>query len=274
MLKRVPGKADTPAMKEGWGPDGQELVLRGNRLAAIRSAPWTVWAGTGLLLAQDVAWLILEPRIGSLVLLPFAFLFAAMVLAGIRVLWQIALVLAVGSIILAFAPNNPIWNPLVGAGALALLLLPSSRRYFQPGRAWLPRRLEGMSYEDWRRGALRHLKLKEKLPRYLAPRQVKAFFVGCRGRGRLSTFSHVFRREYVIAATDEGVVVARMRRPAIVSARFTGIVADLQADDPGLTWGDQAFVIAGRDYRPIRHHESSADDVVRWLQLARKNHRR
>jgi hypothetical protein len=37
-------------------------------------------------------------------------------------------------------------------------------------------------------GGLRHLRPKERLPNYLEPRSVRAFFVACRGRGRLSTF--------------------------------------------------------------------------------------
>jgi hypothetical protein len=260
-------------MDEAWGPEGQELLTRGNRLAAIRSAPWSVWLGTALLLAQQVAWSILDPRVISLVLLAFGFLFAAMVLGGIRVIWQMALVLAAGDVVFAFAPDNGVWDAVLGAGAFMLLVLPSSRRYFQPGRTWLPRRLEGMRYEDWERGGLRYLRLKERLPRYLAPRQVRAFFVACRGRGHLSAFSHLFRREYVIAATDRGVVVARIRRPAIVSARFSGIVAELGADDPQLIWNDQALVIAGGEYRPIQHHESAADEVALWLRSAREDRR-
>jgi hypothetical protein len=227
-----------------------------------------------LLLADQVARSIIDPRVVPLVLLPFGLLITAMVLAGIRVIWQVALVLAAGDVVFAFAPDNAIWSAALGASALILLLLPPSRRYFRPGRTWLPRRLEEMSYEDWERGGLRYLRLKERLPSYLAPRPVRAFFVACRGRGRLSTFSHLFRREYVIAATDDGVIVVRMRRPAIVSARFTGLVAELRSDDPRVGWDDEAFIICGRDYRPIQHHEEAADDVARWLRFAQEgNHR-
>jgi hypothetical protein len=83
-----------------------------------------------------------------------------------------------------------------------------------------------------------------------------------------------FRPEYVVAATDAGVVVARIRRPAIVSARFTGIVAERPADDPQLTWDRGALVIAGRDYRPIRHHQAGADEVARWLRFEQEHRRR
>jgi hypothetical protein len=271
IVKGIPGKADTPTMDEAWGPEGQELITRGNRLAAIRSAPWTVRSGAALLLTQQVAWSILHPRVIPLILLPFEFLFAAMIVAGIRAIWQVALVLAVGDILFAFAPHDTVWDAALGAGALILLLLPTSRRYFRPGRTWLPQRLEGMSYEDYERGGLRYLRLKARLPNYLEPRPVRAFFVACRGRGHLSTFSHIFRREYAIAATDEGVVVVRIRRPAIVSTRLDEIVAELQAGDPQLTTDDDAFVIAGRDYRPIQHHEKAADEVARWLRPARED---
>lgn len=269
MVKGFSGTADTPRMSEAWGPEGQELVRRGNRLAAIRSAPWSVWLGTALLLAQQVAESVLDPRVLWLALLPFWCLFAAMVLAGMRVLWQLALVISAADVVFVFAPGNAYWGAILGAGACVLLLLPSSRRYFRPGRTWLPRRLEDLTYADWERGGLRYLKLRERLPLYLAPRQVRAFFVACRGHGRLSTFSHMFRREYAVAATDRGVVVVRMRRPAIVSATLSGMVAELAADDPQLTWTDGAFVIAGRDYRPIRHHEAAADEVALWLGLTR-----
>jgi hypothetical protein len=261
-------------MMDTWGPDGQELIAPGNMLAAIRSAPWAVWAGAVLLVAQWVVGSALEPRISSLILLPVGVLFPAAVLAGIRVLWQVAIVLEIGSVFFAFAPHNSIWAAAVGAGALVFLLLSSSRRYFRPGRMWLPRRVRGMSYDDWEKGARRYLALKEAVPRYVAPREVMAFFVACRGRGRLSTLSPVFRREYVIAATDDGLVVLRMHRPAIVRSTFTGIVSELRADDPALSWDAEAFVVDGRDYRPIQHHERDADQVAQWLHLARENPRK
>jgi hypothetical protein len=258
-------------MNEAWGPEGRELVTRGNRLAAIRSAPWSVWLGTALLLAQQVAASVLDPRVISLALLAFGFLFAGMVLAGIRVIWQVAIFIAAGDVFFAAAPGNGVWGAVLGAGALVFLLLPPSRRYFRPGRTWLPRRLEDLNYADWERGGIRYLKLKERLPRYLAPRQVRAFFVACRGQERLSTFSHIFRREYLIAATDRGVVVVRMRRPAIVSARFSGIVDEPGADDSQLIWNDGALMIAGSAYRPIQHHEAAADEVARWVGSARRD---
>ncbi|HVV50263.1 MAG TPA: hypothetical protein VHO06_11430 [Polyangia bacterium] len=253
------------------GPEGEELITRGNRLAAIRSAPWTVRAGTALLLADQVPRAIADPRIVPLILFPFGFVFSAMVLAGIRVIWQVALIFTAGDVVFAYALDNATWDAVLGAVTFVLLLLPSSRRYFQPGRKWLSPSLEGMSYEDWERGGLRHLRLKERLPNYLEPRSVRAFFVACRGGGRLSILSYVFRREYAVAATDEGVVVVRIRRPPIVSARLTGIVAELRADDPQLAWDDETFVVAGRDYRPIRHHEAAADEVAHWLTFRRRN---
>jgi hypothetical protein len=65
-----------------------------------------------------------------------------------------------------------------------------------------------------------------------------------------------------------------MRRPAIVSARFSGLVAELWADDPRVDWDDKAFVICRRDYFPIRHHEGTADEVARWLRFAQEGSHR
>ncbi|HEX4753359.1 MAG TPA: hypothetical protein VH268_10690 [Solirubrobacterales bacterium] len=130
-------------MPEAERPEGQGLITRENLLAAIRSAPWTVWAGTMLLLAQQVTSAILHPKILTLVLLPIGFLFAAIVLAGVRVFRQLALVIAAGDVVFAFAPDNTIWSGAIGAGALILLLLPVSRRYFRPGRTWPARSAKG-----------------------------------------------------------------------------------------------------------------------------------
>jgi hypothetical protein len=235
-----------------WGPDGQELLGRGGWIEAFRSAPWTVWVGTGLLLADQILDLAHRPRPGAVVMVPVTLLTVGMVLGGIRLAWQWALVLAAGYVVFALAPPNTIVGAVVALTSLPFLLAPGSRRYFRPGRIWLPPRLAEMDHEDWEKGGIRQLALKERVPAYLAPRAVPVFFVACRGRRRASAFGQVVRRHHVFAVAGADLVVLRLGRPSLVSARIVATVADLPLDDPQIDWDDDAFRIEGRDYRPIR----------------------
>jgi hypothetical protein len=55
-----------------------------------------------------------------------------MVLAGIRVIWKVALIFAAGDVVSPMHPTTPP-GTVLGAVAFVLLLLPSSRRYFRTG---------------------------------------------------------------------------------------------------------------------------------------------
>jgi hypothetical protein len=257
-------------MNESWGPQQQELIRSGGRIAAIRSAPWTVRAGSALLVADALIRTVVHPQPADILRLPISIGFVALILAGLRFAWIWAIVLAVGDVVFAFAPPGTAWGAIAAALAIAFFLLPPSRRYFRPGRAWLPRRLEHMPHETWKKGGIRQAALETRVPERLVPRPARAFFVACRGRGNLSTFSHCFHREYVIAATDDGAVVLALRRPAIFRATIARTVSDLRADDPALGWDDEAFLVDGRYYRPIRGHEGDADEVARRLQFNRE----
>jgi hypothetical protein len=61
--------------------------------------------------------------------LPSAILLGFMLLHGLRVIRQIALVLCLGSLFFAPAANGPLWLSAFALIGLILLLLPASREY-------------------------------------------------------------------------------------------------------------------------------------------------
>lgn len=85
----------------------------------------------------------------------------------------------------------------------------------------------GTPISDWAKGGLRYLKLKERVPAFLAPTEVKAFFVAVKGRGgkvRLVIPLTPFQREFVIVATTDGTLVLRLHSPGAFRASIAGVV--------------------------------------------------
>ena len=119
-------------MAQTWEPAHPERLDDGRWIAAIRSAPWSVWAAAGLLLAVDLGKAVLDPNPVDIVLVPVALAFAVMLLAGIRLVWQLSLVLAALDVAFVVAPHNSVWSAAAGALAIVALLLPPSRRYLTP----------------------------------------------------------------------------------------------------------------------------------------------
>src|SRR5262245_28939293 len=110
---------------------------------------------------------------------------------------------------------------------------------------------------DWQRGGIRYLKLKEIVPEFIEPEQVQAFFVAVRRHGgmlRLINPFTVLQREYVIAATNNGVVVIRLRRPGVFRASIAGVLYKAPTAEAGVKWLDGGLTVNGIKYRPIAFH--------------------
>jgi hypothetical protein len=119
---------------------------------------------------------------------------------------------------------------------------------------------------DWQKGGLRYTKLTERVPEFLAPATAHAFFVAVRNRGglfRLVNPFTVLQREYVIAATTDGIVVLKLRRPGVFRATIAGKVYEGPGED--VAWHDGTFEVAGSGYQPIAFH---SDDAERVAELA------
>jgi hypothetical protein len=128
-------------MAEAWEEKRYELVTRDGLVPAIRSAPWSVWVGVALYFAIALANAAVEPRVGTFIAVASGVPFSAAVLAGFRIMWQIAILFAVGDIVFVFAPHGSVWSAAGSAIGLVFLLLPTSRRYFRPGRVFVSRKV-------------------------------------------------------------------------------------------------------------------------------------
>lgn len=121
---------------------------------------------------------------------------------------------------------------------------------------------------EWQKGGLRYQKLKEVIPDFLAPTQVQAFFVAVRSHGgpfRLINPFTPLQREFVIAATPEGVVVLKLRRPGVFRASIAGIVHRASTDEADATWSEGWFVVGGTRYQPIAFHREDAEQVAQLV---------
>jgi hypothetical protein len=118
---------------------------------------------------------------------------------------------------------------------------------------------------DWQKGGIRYAKLKEVVPAYLAPEEVQAFFVAVRrgGKGRLFNPFTPFEREFVIAATPDGVRVLKLKLPGVFRASVKSMV--FQGDGEVVSWDDERLTVAGASYRPISFHAEDAEEVARLL---------
>lgn len=120
----------------------------------------------------------------------------------------------------------------------------------------------------WEKGGLRYQKLKKLVPAFLAPADVEAFFVGVRGRGGMPRLANPFtplQREYVIAATSDGVVVLRLRLPGVFRASIAGVAHWAPRDGANVQWQDGQLIVDGDSYGPIAFHEEDAERVAALL---------
>jgi hypothetical protein len=125
---------------------------------------------------------------------------------------------------------------------------------------------------DWQKGGLRYAKLKKTVPEFLAPVRVDAFFVAVRRRGgRFRLFNPLtpFQREYVIAATNDGVFVLKLRRPGVFRASISGICLRGAADRLQASLEDGKVVLGSTSYQPIAFHQPDAERVVELLRASR-----
>jgi hypothetical protein len=99
-------------------------------LSRAAEAPLLVWIFSALLLAERFALAIVEGDWGRWVGIPIAAAFALYVLAGVRVIWQIAIVLMVISLLLFAIRPDPWWAYAFELIGLACLVAPRSRAYF------------------------------------------------------------------------------------------------------------------------------------------------
>ena len=128
--------------------------------------------------------------------------------------------------------------------------------------------MEGVAASEWQKGGLRYAKLKEIVPAYLAPAEVLAFFVGVRsagGRFRLINPFTPLQREYVLAATTDGLAILRLRRPGVFRASIRDTLYESQPPIK-IAWEDGKVVVDDkRAYVPIAFHQEDAERVVALL---------
>ena len=119
---------------------------------------------------------------------------------------------------------------------------------------------------DWQRGGIRYAKLKEVVPEFLAPGSVHGFIVAVRqGGGRLRLFNPLspLQREFVVAVTDQGVVVLWLRRPGVFRPSIGGIVYKASKQEAEVRWSDGKLVVAKVAYQPIAFHSDDAEALAR-----------
>jgi hypothetical protein len=119
--------------------------------------------------------------------------------------------------------------------------------------------------DDWQRGGLRYLKLKEIVPEFLKPALVREFFVAVRSRGGMFRLINPFsplQREYVIAVTNDEVVVLSLRRPGVFRASIAGIYYRVPIAEADIQWADGKFVVGGRTYHPVAFHDQDAEKLA------------
>lgn len=122
---------------------------------------------------------------------------------------------------------------------------------------------------DWQKGGLRYLKLKEIVPDFLAPAEVRGFFVAVRRHGGMFRLLNPFsplQREYVIAATTEGAIVLRLRRPGVFRASIAQAVYRAPAEEATVGWREGRILIGGVEYEPIAFHQEDAERVAGLLR--------
>jgi len=124
---------------------------------------------------------------------------------------------------------------------------------------------------DWQKGGRRYAKLTTVVPEFLAPDTVRRFFVAVRGGGGFFRVFNPFtplQREYVVAVTNQKVVVLWLRRPGVFRASIGGVVYETPVSDADVLWHDGTLTVAGVDYEPIAFHQEDAEVLCRLLTNA------
>jgi len=118
---------------------------------------------------------------------------------------------------------------------------------------------------DWQKGGIRYAQLKEVVPDHLSPEEIQAFFVAVRGSGKGRLFNPFtpFEREFVIAATPDGVRVLKLKLPGVFRASVKSTV--FQGGGEAVSWDGERLTVAGAPYRPISFHTEDAEEVARLL---------
>jgi len=117
---------------------------------------------------------------------------------------------------------------------------------------------------DWQKGGFRYAKLKGIVPAYLAPAEVLAFFVAVKGAGgqlRLVSPFTPLQREYVLAATTNGLTILRLRRPGVFRASIRDSIYESR-EPADVRWTDGRVSVGGETYAPIAFHSEDAEQVM------------
>lgn len=117
---------------------------------------------------------------------------------------------------------------------------------------------------DWQKGALRYAKLKRVVPEFLAPAPVRSFFVSVRSNGRFRLLNPLspLQREFVVAVTDDEVVILTLRRPGVFRASIAGVAYRSKLAQANVGWRDGKCDVDGVNYRPISYHDEDARNLV------------
>lgn len=137
-----------------------------------------------------------------------------------------------------------------------------------PRRARRILTMASSAVSEWQKGGLRYAKLKEIVPSYLAPADVLSFFVAVSSAGERLRLINPFtplQREYVLAATTDGLAILALRRPGV----FRASIRDTRFEAPrpvDINWEDGKVVVEGQPpYVPIAFHREDAQRVVQLV---------
>lgn len=126
--------------------------------------------------------------------------------------------------------------------------------------------MAGSAVSEWQKGGIRYSRLRGSVPEYLAPEHVRIFFVGVQHRGglfRLLTPFAPLQREYVVAVTEEKVVVLWLRRPGVFRACIGGVAYEGSPQQADVRWQAGELAVAGTSYKPINFHHEDAEELAR-----------
>lgn len=101
--------------------------------------PPAFWLFAAVVSCQRLVELLVLGGAARVVSLLFTLAYVAAMSRGLRVLWQIAIVLLALSLVFFFTGTAPLWSLAFQALALALLVSPPVRDYFVGGESWTPR---------------------------------------------------------------------------------------------------------------------------------------
>lgn len=208
--------------------------------------------------------------------------FVLFVLLGFRIFWQLAIAFLVIGLLLFFGRHVPAWVGIVEVISLALLLLPSSRRYFAATRDGMPLWLTAharehgmrrapipfisMTYEEWLKGGVRYRKLRRVLAKAVPDPPIREFFLARQGPAESSARGNVLAwlavREFVIALTDESVYLFKVSGIPLFSARIEGPIGHWNLQNADLVVHDSVASLGGIEYSLTPYHEDAATTIA------------